>query len=268
MNRRIYAGEISKDYLKKLGIEYVSTDGKVVVKNGKIAKININKKAKRPYGVVSLYDPDIRAAIPVEERAATSGQFTLGIHVINYVWNTGITKPEGMVIDHIDNDPLNNNISNLQMITQCENVSKGRTNWRTYQLKCKMNKPRSFYEEKLRKYTEMLEQAKRDHDEDACHKLRTNKSQTEARLRYWDAHRAEYEEHADQAISTSIDAANKKQSVSDRKLLKQFKDEARTSGNLRKWHYLNSVIKNWDKYDAVVKHNIMSVLLGKVNNVI
>ena len=54
MKRRAYAGEVSKEYLEKLGIEYVSKDGTIVIKNGKVSKIYVSKKAKRPYGRINV----------------------------------------------------------------------------------------------------------------------------------------------------------------------------------------------------------------------
>jgi hypothetical protein len=187
MNRRPYAGEITKEYLQKLGIEYVSTDGTIVIKKGEQAGINFNNKAKKSYGLVALYDPELRAATPKEERKNTTGNIMLGVHVLNYVWNKE-DKPAGLVIDHKDNDPRNNDLSNLQMITQGENIAKERDNWNVYELKCKLNKPRSFYQDKLEKYLVANEEAKKAGDAEASHKLRTSISQTRARLRYYDNH--------------------------------------------------------------------------------
>lgn len=187
MNRRPYASEVTKAYLQKLGIEYVSTDGKEVIKNGEPANIIFSDKTKKPYGNVTLYDPDIRAAVPQEERKKATGNILFGIHVLNYVWNVA-DKPDGMVIDHIDNDPRNNDLSNLQCITQRENLAKDRDNWDQYELKCKLNKPRSFYEQKLEGYLLAHEQAKQEGDSKAAHHLRCNISQTRARLRYYDNH--------------------------------------------------------------------------------
>lgn len=42
---------------------------------------------------------------------------------LNHILNGHI----GLVVDHIDNDSLNNNLENLQLITQRENTSKDRT---------------------------------------------------------------------------------------------------------------------------------------------
>lgn len=187
MKRRTYAGEITKDYLKKLGVEHVTTDGKFVIKNSKLAKIHVNKNAAKPYGLVSFYDPDLYASVPAEEKRPSTGVVIIGVHVLNYVWNKE-DKPQGMVIDHIDNNPLNNDLSNLQMITQGENIAKERDNWHVYETKCKLNKPRSFYEDKLAGYEAKYEEAKANSDAEATHKLRTNISQCRARLRYYDNH--------------------------------------------------------------------------------
>ena len=192
MKRRPYAGEITKEYLKKLGVEHVSTDGTIVIKKGEQANIVFNEKAKKSYGQVSFYDAELYASVPKEEKRPNTGEIIIGIHVLNYVWNRE-DKPQGMVIDHIDNNPRNNDISNLQMMTQGENVAKEKSNWHTREIKCQLNKPRSFYETKLEGYQMAYEQAKKDHDAEAAHHFRTNISQTRARLRYYDNHIEEYQ---------------------------------------------------------------------------
>ena len=40
-----------------------------------------------------------------------------------YVWHKG-DIPEGMVVDHIDNNPFNNSVENLQLLTPEENLAK------------------------------------------------------------------------------------------------------------------------------------------------
>ena len=49
-------------------------------------------------------------------------------HVLVAMIFMGYTKTKGMVVDHIDNNPRNNHISNLQIITSRENSSKDRKN--------------------------------------------------------------------------------------------------------------------------------------------
>ena len=50
------------------------------------------------------------------------------VHKLIYqtIYNTNV--PADMTIDHIDGDKLNNNITNLQLLTREENVSKARKN--------------------------------------------------------------------------------------------------------------------------------------------
>jgi hypothetical protein len=55
---------------------------------------------------------------------------TIKIHILVAMAFLG-HKPDGtqkIVVDHIDNNPLNNNLTNLQLISQRENVSKDRKN--------------------------------------------------------------------------------------------------------------------------------------------
>lgn len=92
------------------------------------------------------------------------------------------------MVDHIDNNPLNNDVSNLQLVTPKINVTKEKTNCYTKQIKCNINRPLSFYEEKLNNYEVRYEEAKANHDADKCHKLRANIFQTRARIRYYKAH--------------------------------------------------------------------------------
>lgn len=187
MNQRTYAQELTKDYLISLGITDVTPDGLHIFKKGKETCQSISKSGKKNYLVVCLYDPQRRLAVPKEKRNSSTGQFTLGVHVINYVWNVG-NRPAGYVVDHIDNNPLNNDVSNLKLVTPKINVTKDKTNCSSNQIKCNINKPLSFYEEKLNNYELRYEEAKANHDADLVHNLRANIYQTRARIRYYKAH--------------------------------------------------------------------------------
>lgn len=92
-----------------------------------------------------------------------------------------------MVVDHINNNKTDNRIDNLQLLTAKDNVWKNRI-CDVRELKCKLNKPRSFYEEKLKRYEQLYEAAKLDKDANLVHKLRSYTSQCRAKLRYWDSH--------------------------------------------------------------------------------
>lgn len=191
--RKPYASEVTKDYLKSLGIEHVSEDGTIVIRKGKQLNICFSEKTKKPYGKVQFHDADIYASTPKEERDNSTGRVSLDIHVLNYVWNRK-DKPAGKVVHHKDNNPRNNDIDNLALKTPRENLAEERTNWNVYELKCNLSKPRSFYENKLAHYKALHEQAKLNRDAEASHALRTNISQCRARLRYYDSHIEEAQE--------------------------------------------------------------------------
>ena len=207
---RKYAAELTKDMLiNNYGIEYVSKDGQTVIGNsGKELKqtITISNRGKtyeKTYKTIQTYDKLNRVKIPrkynyttKDGTVKTADSYTykttaLGVHRLVWVWYNDC-QPAGMIVDHIDNNPLNNNLENLQLLTPAENVAKDRKNTSTRELKCNLSKPRSFYENKLEGYTLAYEQAKKDKDDKAAHSLRSYISQTRARLRYYDSHIDEY----------------------------------------------------------------------------
>ena len=61
----------------------------------------------------------------------TAGKTRYYNHRIIYECYFGLIK-DGFVIDHIDSNPLNNKLENLQAISQSDNLKKGRTG--TYKL--------------------------------------------------------------------------------------------------------------------------------------
>ena len=208
--RRKYAAELTKEMLiTNYGIEYVSKDGQTIIGNsGKELKqtITISNRGKayeKAYKTIQTYDRLNRIKIPMKRKYTTKDgtvktidsytykTTTLGVHRLVWVWYNDC-QPAGMIVDHIDNNPLNNNLENLQLLTPSENVAKDRTGYFTKELKCNLNKHRSFYENKLDGYTLAYEQAKKDKDDKAAHSLRSNISQTRARLRYYDSHIEEY----------------------------------------------------------------------------
>ena len=76
---------------------------------GRMLSLGLSKSS---YYIVSLWKDGKGKSYNVHQLVMES--FTS--HVVNG-WD--------LVIDHIDNDPTNNNLSNLQLITHGENVSKG-----------------------------------------------------------------------------------------------------------------------------------------------
>ena len=95
-----------------------------------------------------------------------------------------------MVIDHINDDKTDNRLCNLQELTPGDNIWKGRPHFR-YLRKCNLNKPRSYYEDKLAEYLEEYERSKPLKDRYYTKKLRCNISTYRAYIRYWDLHHME-----------------------------------------------------------------------------
>lgn len=266
-----YARKLTKQELIDGGI-FITPENRIF-KNGVDITDNMSLNPSG-YRIFSIYDRDSEGKCIKKYYTNKKGrktynyvQRTITLNRALLAWHTGCVE-EGYVSDHINNVRSDYSIGNLQQATPSENLAKERTNWNIKKMKCNMHKPKEFYLEKLSEYLKEYEIAKLISDAEAAKRLRGNISNTRARLRYWDEHKAEYEAHMAQSLTEGIDRAAKRQSMSDRKLLKQFRDEARESGDTTKWHYLNSVIRNWDKYDATVKHNILSVLLGKIEEII
>lgn len=175
-----YATTLTRDYLEYLGVTDVTKDGRVFKGDQELTQYSDGR-----YLLVNFYDPAIRRATPPEERRNNTGQITIGVHRVVYAWYNKII-PMGMLLDHLDNNKTNNNLDNLRLVTPSENIVKERPECNKKLIKCKLNKPRSFYEEKLNKYLTEYEAAKLSKDPKLCHKLRENISQTRARLRYYD----------------------------------------------------------------------------------
>lgn len=62
----------------------------------------------------------------------TKKYISLPFHKMRYIWEYG-SCPMGVTIDHIDTNPLNNDLSNLRMITESENQDN-RKRWKQFTL--------------------------------------------------------------------------------------------------------------------------------------
>ena len=193
----MYARKLTKEELMDFGFTEVTTTGRVF-KNGEEVAPTIDNQG---YFRFQIYDKDENGnRIKIMRPDATKDYHytyktrAIGLHRLMWAWHYG-EVPEGMVVDHINNehDHIEDYyLSNLQLLTPAENVAKERDNWHVFELRCNLDKPRSHYEKKLEGYTLAYEQAKKDKDAKAAHKLRSALSQTRARLRYYDRH---IEEH-------------------------------------------------------------------------
>lgn len=190
----MYAKKLTKEELMENGITEVTKTGRIF-KNDEEVNCTIDKSTG--YFMYRIYDKDEegnKIKIPKSEDAKdyeyTYKYRAIGLHRIMWAWHYG-EVPEGMIVDHKNNshDHIEDyHLDNLQLLTPGENIAKERDNWHVWELKCKLNKPRSFYENKLKGYEMAYEQAKKDHDAKGAHQLRSNISQTRARLRYYDSH--------------------------------------------------------------------------------
>lgn len=189
----MYARKLTKEELKKSGITTVTKDCRVFREDGEIKPFTNSEG----YFMINIYDLDEdgnRIAIPYEKSIYGYRYRTrsVGLHRVMYAWHSKEEEvPEGLVVDHINNehDKIEDYyMTNLQLLTPAENLAKDRDNWHIRELKCQLKKPRSFYEKKLEGFEMAYEQAKRDKDAEAAHKLRSSISQARARLRYWDNH--------------------------------------------------------------------------------
>lgn len=84
--------------------DYVELDIKLMTTKPKYGK-------ERSYKVVYYYKKEKHVMYPIN------------LHRLIYVWYKG-DIPQGYVVDHIDNNQLNNDPDNLQLLTRGENVKK------------------------------------------------------------------------------------------------------------------------------------------------
>ena len=190
---------------------------------------------------------------------------TIGLHRAMWAWFHG-DVPEGMVVDHINNKHSrieDYHLDNLQLLTPKENLAKEREE-STRQVKCRLDRPRTYYEEKLTKYEALHEEAKANKNAYEAHKQRGNLAQTRARLRYYDSHREEAESlMAKKNEYTAEEAARleaRKQSIKDRKLLEQYKLMFKEAGNKGMWRQMIKVIKQWDTFEQIQKDHVFDTL--------
>ena len=191
----MYARQLTKSELIQHGITEVTTDGHVFRDGVEIKPV----KNAKGYLMFHIYDVDEEGNRIKVYRNGNKKKYnykyrSLGLHRIMWAWHSPEKMvPSGMVVDHINNKHYeleDYRMENLQLLTPRENVNKDRLNedWHVWELKCRLDVPRSFYEKKLEGFEMAYEQAKADKDDKAAHNLRGNISHTRARLRYYDAH--------------------------------------------------------------------------------
>ena len=262
----MYADKLTKEDLIRDGINDIKEDG-TVIRNGYTLELKQNKQGYYFFTIYKYDDDGNRIKKPITRRfknckrdseTYTYAMKTICLHRAMWAWHYG-EVPEGYVVDHINNqhNSLEDyRLENLQLLTPKANVNKERGE-SNKQIKCKMNKPRSFYEEKLKHYEELYESAKLIADPKACHKQRTNIAHTKARLRYWDAHKEEYKE------GKIIMAKELTQDQRDLSILIEYKKVFREAGNKNMWHQCCKVEKLWKagELSQQAKDHVIEVLL-------
>lgn len=231
---RTYAQQLTKDDLiNKYGITAVDPIGKVYNEYGEFTYSN-TKSGNRKYKVIFGY----YRHKPV----------TLGVHRIVWVWYNGI-QHEGMVIDHIDNNSLNNNLSNLQEITPAENLAKDKKYTRI--LKPSLIHDLDWHKNKLAEYTAKYEKAKKEHDAEAAHKYRASVANYKAKIRGWELNKEEYDKIVNLNKLRKEEAKNK--SIQYHKIAKEKKHLKSLVDKARKIYKDNPTIDNKYNWRLAIK---------------
>ena len=200
-NRKTFASRLTKEMLVANGYELITEDGKVF-KNGK--QIIPFQDKKDGYLKIYIYDFDEdgnKIKIPMTrlrkwcKKPGNTYNFktrTIGLHRAMWAWIYGSVE-EGYVIDHKNNKHTSiedYHISNLQIISPRENLTKDRKA-STKELKCRLDKPISYYEDKLAYYEDLYKKAMKDRNREDARRRIKNIYDQKAKIRYWLAHKAE-----------------------------------------------------------------------------
>lgn len=199
-NRKTYASRLTKEMLVASGIELITEDG-TVIRHGKQV---IPLKSKEGYLRINIYDFDEdgnKIKVPVtrihngRKKPTNTYKYkssTVGLHRAMWAWIYGVVE-EGYVVDHRSNKHTSiedYHISNLQILSPRENLTKDRKA-STKELKCRLDRPLSYYEDKLDYYEDLYQRAKKEGNQKEARKRSVNIYYQRARIRYWLAHKAE-----------------------------------------------------------------------------
>lgn len=269
-----YAKRLTKEDLMKGGIVKITEDCKIFGQNG---ELSVQQSNKQGYITVTLYDFDengnkIKVPIKRTFKGCKNPSDTYvyksrvhGLHRVMWAWFHN-EVPEGYVVDHINNKHINiedYHLNNLQLLTPQENVTKERI-CNIKEIPCKLDRPRTYYEDKLAKYEALYEEAKANKDAKEAHKQRANIANIKGRLRYWDSNRKEAEtlmaKKKEYTKEETMRIEARKQSIKDRKILEQYKQMFKDAGNKGMWHEMCRVIKAWDTLEQIQKDHVFDTL--------
>lgn len=245
---------LTKEYLQFLGVKDVTEDGIVIGAKGNPIAVRDNGHKYKVMGF---------------NRAELGKPFNLYIHHIVWVWFNGSLKSDWDV-HHKDKNPANNALDNLMAMPHAEHLRRHKLEQikdSTFELKCKLDRPRSYYEELLTKYQDEYLKAPELYGKSTDPRYKrvvANIANTKARLRYYDNHRKEAEilvaKKKEYTEEEAARRAAKKQSVKDRKLLEQYKIMFKEAGNKGMWRQMIKVINAWDTLEQVQKDHVFDTL--------
>lgn len=245
---------LTREYLQFLGIKDVSEDGTVIGASGRPIAVRDNGHKYKVMGF---------------NRAELGKPFNLYIHHIVWAWFNGRLEPD-TDIHHKDKNPANNALSNLIAMSHSEHLRMHKLERQiasTRELKCQLNKPRSFLEEKLAKYEAEYLTAPSLYGKSTHPKYKAiiaNINNTRARLRYYDSHIDEVNEIKETTKMTLEEKIAKEQDRKDLQILQYWKKVFRDAGNKKMWHHCCDVEKMWKKgeLNQLAKNHVIEVLLG------
>ena len=198
--RKTYASRLTKEMLIKSGIELITEDG-TVFRNGKQV---IPSKDKNGYLMLGIYELDEngnKIKIPMTRTFKWCKKpsntyiykaMAVGLHRAMWAWFYGVVE-EGCVVDHKNNRHTSiedYHISNLQILSQRENSIKDHKA-STKELKCRLDRPLSYYEDKLTYYEDLCKKATKEGNKKEIHKQGNNIYYQRAKIRYWLSHKEE-----------------------------------------------------------------------------
>ena len=200
--RKTYASRLTKEMLVANGYELITEDG-AVFKNGKQVIPTQNKKGYLMLTLHELDEEGNKIKIPITRTFKGCKKpsntyiykvMMVGLHRAMWAWIYGVVE-EGKVIDHRNNRHTSiedYNINNLQIISQRENITKDHKA-SIVEHKCKLNKPLSYYEDKLAYYEDLYKKAIKAGDQKEICRQRANTFNQRAMIRYWLSHKEEAE---------------------------------------------------------------------------
>lgn len=206
--------QITKTYLEYLGVAEVTTDGRVFTKNGELKQHVKTGRGNRL--AIKLHDSEKRKAVPKEKRNSSSGNVDIYVHHAVYAWFNN-EVPYGKEIHHRDCNYLNNNLDNLEALTPAEHRAKHSS---TRELKCRLDIPRSWYQQQLDELEAIENKTKVNYDKISNYR---------AKLRYYDTH-----------IDEAIQLVELRKDLME---LKVWKKVFKENNNKKLWHQCCTIEK-------------------------